>query len=255
MGKTLIKTDKVIKTNPENILNFYKFVRHYMHWDPQGYIDELNKAFPDRLDNHERFEIPLDIVILPSYMISRIPSTLKNVIKPKRQSIILYENFSSFDVYKVVDDPNGEITDTTIGVGIDYRANKDDVARIRTMLLTVEYLHSDYDSKTLFISTVLGDEYANRDTLTKALDTLTQLHGKSYSDFSRWYPRLIEKLIMVEEHLTLFLNFLYALHSQDFDNKGIMSWLFKPYSDLIKGYGCNFEEALSVVEFASSLLP
>jgi hypothetical protein len=201
-------------------------------------------------------------------MISSIPPTLKNVIKPERKNIILYESFSSFDLYKVVDDPNGEITNTAIGVDVNYRVNKDDAARIESMLLTVEYLHSDYDDKTLFISTVLGEDSVNENTLTKALNTLTQLHGKNYSDFwrdysivdypsyfSRWYPELINELIMVEEHLNLFLNFLYALHSQDFDNKGIMSWLFKHYSDLIKGYGCDFEEALSVVEFASALLP
>jgi hypothetical protein len=253
--KTLIKTDKVIEIDPMNIVNLYKFVRQYIGWKSQDYLNELGKRFPNKLDNYISVEIPLDVVILPSYMLLEVPPTLKNVIKPKHRDAIYPENFSYFDLYKVVDDPNGEITDTTINIGVNYYTFESGVARIRSMLLVVEYLHSNHHDKTLYITTILDTGFTTKESLTKALNSLMWARGRSYSSFRNVDSKLIRKLIMIEENLTLFLNFLYALHTHKFDSTDMASWLFKYYSDLVRGFGCNFEEALSVVEFASALLP
>jgi hypothetical protein len=123
------------------------------------------------------------------------------------------------------------------------------------MLLTVEYLHSEYGDKTLYVGAVLDEDFVNERTLTEALGYLMQVNGKSYSDFSQKYSRLMQRLLDLGESLTVFLNFLHTLHAHKFDGDDMASLLFKYYSELIRGYGCDFEEALSVVEFASALLP
>jgi hypothetical protein len=253
--KTLIKTDKVIKVDPRNVIDLYKFVKHYILWEPQDYLNELDKRFPNRFGNRIIAEIPLDVVILPSYMLLEVPQTLANVIKPKQSDVILPENFSYFDLYKVVDDPNGEITDTVISTIIDYHMFEDDAARIRNILLTVEHLYSEHHDKTLYIGTILDTGFTVEETLTKALNSLRWARGRSYSSFSSVNSKLIRKLLMIEENLTLFLNFLYALHTHKFDGMDIVSWLFKPYSDLVKGFGCEFEDVLSMAKVVSAFMP
>jgi hypothetical protein len=250
--KTLIKTDKVIKVDPWSVINLRKFVKRYIRWEPEDYINGLNERLPDWISNYITVEIPLDTVILPSYVISPIPPVLKNIIKPNYSSIIHPDNFSYFDLYKVVDDPNGEIMNVSIGVGVDYRMFKDEMVRIQNMLLTFEYILLNYPKKAYLFINPMG--IASEEDLIKALNSLKWAQGKSYSNFPRRDSKLIKKLLTLEEHLTLFLNFLYALHAYKFDDDGIASWLFKPYSDLVKGYGCDFEEALSIIEFASALL-
>jgi hypothetical protein len=260
MKKTLIKTDKVIKVNPWNVTGFYRFIKHYIGWNPEDYLKELskrspkNKRLPKAYRDHTDVRIPLDIVIIPSYMVSRVPKTLQHVVIPERKDIISPENFSYFNVYKVVDDPYGEITKTYISVSV-YPRESEELVRIQAMMVKVEYLYSYYADESLYFKAQLERGLITERLLTEALEYLIRADGKSYSDLPHEDPMLTVRLLDIEESLTSFLNFLYALHTHKFEGNDMASWLFKPYSDLIRGYGCDFEEALSVVEFASALLP
>lgn len=144
--KTLIKIDKVIKIDPRNVIDLYKFVKRYIRWEPRDYLNELDKRFPNRFGNHTTAEIPLDIVILPSYMFLQVPSTLEGIIKPQHSDVIRPENFSYFGLYKVVDDPNGKIMDMVITIDVGYR-RFDKVTEIQNMLLTIEYLQKQSQAK------------------------------------------------------------------------------------------------------------
>jgi hypothetical protein len=252
--KTLIKTDKVIKIDPRNVVDFYRFVKHYIHWEYEDYRNELNKRFPDKISDYIAVGIPLDAVILPSYMISEVPTTLEHIIKPERKDAIYLEDFSYFNLYKVVDDPNGGVTNTVISFSIDYHESEG-AARIQGMLLTVEYLHSKNRNKTLYVDAIFDKDFISEDALIRALNFLSWARGRSYSDFPQKGSSLMQRLLDLERSLTVFLNFLHALYTNRFDDDEIVSWLFKPYSDLVKGFGCEFEEAvLSAVKIISAFL-
>jgi hypothetical protein len=242
--KTLIKTDKVIKIDPREVVNLYKFIRRYMQWEPKEYLSRLDKILPNRLENYIYSEIPLDFVILPTYMVSPLPPNFKGIIKPKRRDVIYLENFSYFDLYKVVEDPNGKITDAVVTVGVNYREFEGTVG-IERVLLRVEYLRSSFPYQPLFLFSNLGAPFVSEDTLEDILRVLRWAQGRSYSNFQRESSRLMRKLFELEENLTAFLNFLHALHTHKFDGMDMTSWLFKRYSDTIKGLGCNFEDAFS----------
>jgi len=251
---TLVKTGKVIKVDLRNIIDIYRFVKRYMQWEPQEYLSRLDKIFPNRFENYTYSEIPIDIVMLPTYMISSFPPSFKGVIKPKRRDVIYLENFSYFDLYKVVEDPNGKITDAYVSVGINYFEFEGTVG-VKSMSLTVEYLHGGFPYQSLFLFSNLGSPFMDENTLGNILKTLRWAQGRSYSNFPRRGSKLMRKLLELEETFTIFLNFLHALHTHKFDGTDMTSWLFKPYSDLVKGFGCEFEDAIVAARTVSAFLP
>jgi hypothetical protein len=248
---TLVKTGEVIKVNPRVVVDIYKFARHYIQWDPQEYFNKVDKMRPNRLENYVYTEIPINVVLLPTYMISPIPPSFKGIIKPKRRDVIYPENFSYFDLYKVVEDPNGKITDAVVSAGIVHR-RLEDVVGIRSLSLTLDYLRSSYPYQSLFLFTNLDEFFTSENILENILKVLRWARGRSYSNFSRENSRLMRKLLYFEETFTVFLNFLYTLHTHEFDDTDMVGWLFKPYSELVKGFGCKFEDAISVVKVVSA---
>jgi hypothetical protein len=251
--KILVKTGKTIKVDPSNVLGFRKFIKEYIHWDPEDYMNKLNEVMPNSYKELLHISIPVNTLILPTYMIKHVPKVLKTFLKPKRRDVIYPENFSYFDFYQLVDHPNGVITDSKLTIAVGYDGNKKPVT-IRYMYLDIETEKLSFGFPALTFSTDFRDWFVSDKTFKSFLDTLMWARGRKYPDLSDEYSILLKKLRIIEESLTVFLNFFYILHTFNFDNMNyITDWLFKNYSDIIKGYGCDFEEVLDTMEFIFSL--
>jgi len=207
--ETLIKTGEVLKIDPKNVVDLYRFIGRYMVWKSEDYEEKWNKLFPDLFQPVEFIKIPLDHIWLPSFMISPIPPTFNGIIKPKRRDAIYHENFSYFDLYKLTYAPNGRLTGAFIDVIVNCYS-PDGIIDIQGITLIIEYRASRNPKETLFIHSPVGRNPDTEEELIKAVRTLGWARGKRYSNFLKANSKLIGRLLAIEKSLTTFINFLYV---------------------------------------------
>jgi len=267
-GKNLIKTDKVIKVDPEKILNLYKYAKYHIIWESKEIAkkwEEFRKYMGNRGYNEVRslvgedptgalgIYIPVNFVILPTYMhdrVFKITEYYRDIIEPKISPVVDVNEFSLFDLYKVVEEPTGRLGLVDFAIGIRYRRDIGNYG-IKTLSIIIEDRHAGPPSRyTLTGSTFLEDPYDEESTFL-SLEAVKSVQGVSYSDLPSIIERgqdilknLEEGMLWLERDLTITLNLIYFLHSHEFDENDAVGWLFKPYSDIIKGFGCDFDDAL-----------
>jgi hypothetical protein len=277
-GKNLVKTGKVIKVDPEKILNLYKYAKYHITWESKEISkkwEEFRKYMGNRGYNEIRslvgknltdalvIYIPANFVILPTYMRDRgfkLTEYYKDILEPKISPVVDINEFSLFDLYEVVEEPTGRLGLVDFAIGIRYRRDIGSFG-VKTLSIIIEDRYAGPSSKyTLTGSTFLEGSYDEESTFL-SLKAVKSVQGVSYSDL----PSIIEHgqdilknlkegMLWLERDLTSTLNLIHFLHSHEFDENDAVGWLFKPYSDIIKGFGCNFEDALSLADVVSAFL-
>jgi len=278
-GKNLVKTDKVIKVKPEDILKIYKYAKYVMSWDPNEFIEKLKEIYPhiNKREYADRIQflsndikdgikilVPVDTVILPTYMRDKDYMLLKayrGLIEHKTSDVIDINEFSLFDVYKVVDKPFGRLSHVDFAAWIEYR-NEIKSYGIKVLGISIVDRRLGYHSRDLLTGTVFSENPFDEELNLRYLKIVKQLQGVKYSDLPNvkeianfgFKKGILGSMLWLERDLTATLNLVHFLHSHEFDKNDIIGWLFKPYSDLVKGFGCKFEDALVLADVISAFL-
>jgi len=268
-SKNLVKTDKVIMVNPENLLTLYRYAKYYIKWESEEFIKKLREIYPlvresnyydyyekvqfvkkDNIEEGIRFYIPLNYVLLPTYLHIYVPEPYKNIIKSKKSDVIDINEFSLFNVYQVVDDVNGRFSLVKLGVSIEYRDNIDCYGvKALEVFAKDKYIKSPQD---FLIMSVFHDLIREEDKFAGYLKIIKKLQGTKYSELEEYQERNyfyrikedILDIFWLEESLITTINLINALYTNEFDENDIIGQLLKPYSDTFKGFGCKFEEVL-----------
>jgi len=255
--KTLVRTGKVIKINPSELLSLYKYIKYYMRWEPEDIIKKLNEIYPYRrqkeyskrvkfLDekNVEKgvvINIPVSFVILPSVLHNEVTRFYGDIIKTKRLDEVSIDELSHFNVYQVINSfIEGKFSEINLSVSIGlHRIDQNYAIRSLWIDLRDRYLSRSY--KQPLIEATVFDILPDENIVERFINFVRQNEGAKYS---RLPQEVVYGVKWVEENLTLTLNLFHTLHSHDFEKDDIMGFLFKEYSETVKGFGCEFEEAL-----------
>jgi hypothetical protein len=213
-------------------LNPYIYVNYY---DEVTFIDKNN------IEKGISFYLPLNFVLLPTYMHIEIPESCKDIVQPKRSEVVDINEFSLFDVYKVVEEPTeGRFGVVTFGFSIKYREDINSYG-IKVLRVIAEDKRPSRTLQDLSIISVFHDIFREEDTLARYLEKIKKLQGEKYSEIESIYSNIS----WLEEVLITTVNLINALHTNEFDENDIKGWLLKSYSDTFKGFGCELEEVLS----------
>jgi len=84
---------------------------------------------------------------------------------------------------------------------------------------------------------------------TELLRKLRWAMGRKYSNFS-WKgkeSKVFTHLYNIEKGMFILVNFLYTLYTGNLKTDDTEYNLFKPYTELLQGYGNTFEEVVSII--------
>jgi hypothetical protein len=270
MGKNLVKTNKVIKVEPEDILKIYKYAKYMINWQPDKFIEKLEEIYPyinrreyvnrvqflsNDIKDGIRILVPANTIILPTYMRDKeymVFKVYRSLIEHKTSDVIDINEFSLFDVYKVVDKPFGRLSHIDFSAWIEYRREIKSYG-IKIFGISVVDRRLGRDFRDLLTGTVFGENIFDEELNLGYLKMIKQLQGVKYSDLPYvegianfgYEKGVLSGMLLLERDLTATLNLVHFLYSHEFDENDIIGWLFKHYSDNIKGLGCEFEKALS----------
>jgi hypothetical protein len=257
--KTLVKTGKVMKIDPYELLNLYRYARYHIRWEPEGFIEKLKeiyqyrdqKKYLRRIKFHDEnniskgvvVNIPVNIVILPSFIHNKVTRSYKGLIRLRNldKASVSIDNISYFDVYKVVNSPTkGKFDEINLSISIIPDRVDGNYA--------LDYLWIDVRESYLsrafmqpLIEAVILLHYEGDVTIKRNIDYVKQIEGTSYSRLSQ---DTMYSISHIEENLTLTLNLFHTLYSYNFEEDDVVGWLFKQYSDTVRSFGCEFEEAI-----------
>jgi hypothetical protein len=249
----LEKTGEVVKVDPEYIVSLHKFLMDFVKWEPDEYLKAVgredvrwrpvNGPAVEYLDY--KAVIRPKFLLFPVYRYSSIPKyTVADElgIEFEKDERIKLENLSLFDVYRVVDgvDPEVEITISNEILPEITPSNK---KRARLFDITIDFkIGSKKDYYCVII--IWSIWYSNY------LKTLRWARGRKYLNFASKglvHSKVVSHIYAIENGMFVFLNFLYALYNEHFEEDTVESRLFKPLSDLLRSYGNTFEEAMSTI--------
>jgi hypothetical protein len=265
---TLVKTDKTVKIEPADLVDLYRYVKYFIDWETDDLTKKLNEIFPHRklpeyskrirfwsekaVDLGTNVYIPLNSILLPSYIYTRISKRIENSGKPKGREKVSINNLSFLDVYQVAPSPEGKFESINLVIQITHSSRRNRYV-INSLELDFEYEHSGksrrlwhYLIRMPFFG-VPGEEFE----IGKCIETMKQLEGTKYSKLD---TAVLGSILEVELSLVLVLNLLYVLHSNEFNENDMIDSLFKKHSDLVKGSGCKFEDFISAVKLVPLLL-
>jgi hypothetical protein len=257
---SLIKTGEVVKVDPRDIIYLYRFIREYITWNLDDYLNFLNKT--GKKDSYYYYAtVKLNSLLMPKFKYSSLYDRIGNV-KIEQADKIKYENFSNFDVYQLDPNPDGEILKVEL-VSVIARSNVGAVARIRGL----DFVVSEAGSGVLpdvtsieysFSATSIHETNTDIEELQGYLRTLRWTQGKSYLKLSEHSRRnetgVGYKIRHFEEKFFLFVNFLYTLYTGSFEKNDPGHILFEPFTELLRTYGNTFEEVLSTIKEVVTLV-
>jgi len=269
---SLIKTGEVVKVDPRDISDLYQFIRRVITLDLNDYFNFLGQAKKDPNFYPGFFTTNLILVyfttsllLVPKYMYSRIPRILKNNTKVQHRDKIEYEKFSYFDVYRFDDKSDGEIEKVEFEVEIRPDSFLKE-ARIFALKLNVAASEPDNKSSNFydkvpfkdqfcFFSTLIHEKRDDIESFVKDLRTLYWIQGKSYSKFpKRRRGGVVDRIEHIEDHMILFINFLYTLYTGEFEKNTPGGRLFEPFTKILKELGDTFENALEWIKVFGILI-
>lgn len=269
MGKNLVKTGRVIKVNPYDILSLYKYAKYHIQWESRELIKKLMEIYPYRkeLGNEDydvfynygggvlfegegvekdvSIHIPLNFLLLPVYIHGIVPPSYEyekiiDVIEPDKNDVVDMDKLSLFNVYQVVDDAKGRINVVKLVISIEYRKDIRNYG-IGALDVIADDIPTIEDPERLSILSLVYDSSDEEERIAKYLGKIRELQGKKYSEIGRFR----DGIEWVEERLITTINLINALYTSKFDENDIIGWMLKQYSDTFKGFGCEFEDMLS----------
>lgn len=265
--KALIKTDKTLKIEPEDLTNLYKYAKYYIDWKPDELIGKLNEIFPYRklpeYSKRIKFRdeeviglgasvfIPLDYILLPPYIYTRISKRIEDLDNPKGREKVSVDNLLLLDLYKVAPSPEDKFESIYLGIQISY-SSRGDRYMIRSLWLNAKdkRLSKSRKSKHYLIGMFFFDGFKEESEIVEYIGTMEQLEGKKYSKLDMVTLR---NILWVEKSLILVTNLFHVLYSNEFNENDLVDSLFKKHSDIIKGFGDEFEDIISPVKVISAL--
>jgi len=277
-GKNLVKTDKTIKVDPEKILKIYKYVKNYINWESEEFVKKIEKIFQyegkqeyggsrfsvgrDLKDGIEIY-VPLKFIVLPTYMRDKrfkITKYYWDLLDPRISYTVDINEFSLFDIYQVVEEPGGRLGVVDFNIEIKYRKDINSYG-LTALSIVLEDKHVGSPSRFYLTGTSLSEDPYYVEKSFMYLETIKQLQGFPYADLSSLeehssgvLKNISEGMLWLERDLTSTLNLLNFLHNYKFDKDDVVGLLFEPYSNLVKGFGCKFEDALLLSDVISALL-
>jgi hypothetical protein len=266
---SLIKTDKTVKIEPASLVDLYKYVKCYINWNTDELIKKLNEIHPYRklpeyskrvkfIDDNvisigANVHIPLESLLLPSYIYNRISKEIIDFTKPKRGEKVSIDNLSLLDIYQVVPDPKGKFESVNLGISIRYRVSRG-YYWIDAVWISFENKRSGKSRRSSVDSSIgmfFFDMFEEELDLGEYIKTMRQLDGTSYSKLGE---NVLRGILNVERSLILVINLFNVLHSYEFNENDVIDSLFKKHSDNIKGFGDKLEDVIAPVKVALAFL-
>jgi hypothetical protein len=260
------KTGKIVKVEPSYVVPMWKFVFDFMNWSAKDYlhyIREIRETIKRRpvFGSSHIVLIKPGFLLLPVYRYSRIPED--NVVKRlgiefKYDDLIMIENLSLFNVYRVIEDADPDVKmEIEVFVGIAQfvrNASRDYImkAKARVEAVGIEFkTGTEGDSKRHYNGCF--SKFNNNRDFFKLYDfylgTLRWAMGRNYSNFS-WRgeeSEVLNCLHRIENDMFILVNFLYTLYTGNLKADDTEYNLFKPYVELLQSYGNTFEEVVSTI--------
>jgi hypothetical protein len=264
--KALIKTDKTLKIEPVDLVNLYKYAKYYIDWESDDFIGKLNEIFPYRklpeYSKRIKFRdekviglgasvyIPLDYILLPSHIYTRISKRIEDLDNPKGSERVSVDNLLLLDLYKVAPSPEDKFESIYLGIQISYSSFRDRYV-ISSLWLNAKDKRSSKSrrSRHYLIGMFFFDGFKEESEIIEYIGTMEQLEGKKYSKLD---AVVFRNILWVEKSLILVTNLFHVLHSNKFDENDLVDSLFKKHSDLVKGFGDEFEDIISPVKVISA---
>jgi hypothetical protein len=242
-----IKKVGSIKINPFNILDFYKFLKGYVEWDPDFYSEYLKSIGKEEF-GWAIVGISPEFILLPQYRYSLINSKLARITGIEREAlnvIFKIENLSRYNIFKIEKEENTEkddIKDYYIWAWTDGRRRKK--ATLDDLHMVFGHQNNDY---TLIRAGLTHPEKDIR-KIEKALEVLKSLDNVTYRSFPKdRRGEIFDKIEFIENSFMVMLNFLYTVYTGYERDK--FSKLFDPITDMLKGYGSTFEDLIKTIRF------
>jgi hypothetical protein len=249
----LEKTGEIVKINPEYIVPLHRFLTDFVKWNHDEYLKAVDgkdvrwcpvgSPAVEYLDY--KVVIKPKFLLFPVYRYSSIPKHIvaeRLGVEFERDERIKIENLSLFNVYRIVEDVDPEV-DITISTEIlpEITPSNEKVARLFDITINFKIgSNKDYYS-VIVIWSIWYNNY---------LKTLRWARGRRYLNFASkgvLHSKVLNHLYAIENGMFVFLNFLYALYNEHFEDDTVESRLFKPFSDLLRSYGNTFEDMLSII--------
>jgi hypothetical protein len=258
---SLIKTGKVVKVDPRDIINLYRMIRTWVTLAMNDdYLNFLREEAKEDSNFYTVF-LTTNLLLVPKYMYSEIPRILKNNTKVQHRDKIEYEKFSYFNVYRFDNKSDGEIE--KVEFEVQFGPSSFFLERVRIFALKLNIVASEPDNedpnfydkvpfkdRSCFFSTLIHENYDDIESFEKDLRTLYWIQGKSYSKFpKRRRGGVVDRIEHIEEHMILFTNFLYTLYTGEFEKNTPGGRLFEPFTKSLKELGDTFENALEGLKF------
>ena len=249
----LEKTKEIMKIKPEYIVPLHRFLTDFIKWDHDEYLKAVGRKDirwrPVEAPAIEYLDYKAVIrpkfLLFPVYRYSSIPRHTvaeKLGVEFERGERIKIENLSLFNVYRIVEDvdPEVEITISTETLP-EIKPNNEKIARLFDITVNFKIgSNKDYYS-VIIVWSIWYNNY---------LKTLRWARGRKYLNFESrgiLHSKVLSHLYAIENGMFVFLNFLYALYNEHFEDDTVESRLFKPFSDLLRSYGNTFEDMLSTI--------
>jgi hypothetical protein len=266
MNITLVKTGKTVKIKPMDFIDLYRYEKYFIEWDTNDLIEKLNKIFPHRklpeyskrikfrdekvIDLGANVYIPLNSILLPSYIYSRISKRIKDFEKPKSSEKISVDNLSLLDVYQVAPSPEGKFEYVNLCVQIGYSPSRDRYV-ISSLWLDFKDENSGKSrrSRNDWIGMFFYDMFEDEFELGEHIRTMKKLEGAKYSELDEV---ALGNILWVERSFVLVVNLFHVLHSNEFNENDLVDSLFRKHSDVIKSFGDEFEDTILPVKAIST---
>jgi len=250
----LEKTGEVIEINPEYIVPLHRFLTDFVKWNPDEYLKSVAKEdvrwrpvgspAVEYLDY--KAVIKPKSLLFPVYRYSSIPKHTvaeRLGVEFERDERIKIENLSLFNIYRIVEDvdPEVEITISTETLPEITQSNEK-IARLFDITINFRIGSKNDYYCVIIIWSIWYNNY---------LKTLRWARGRKYLNFASkgvLHSKVLSHLYAIENGMFVFLNFLYALYNEHFEDDTVESRLFKPLSDLLRSYGNTFEDMLSTIK-------
>jgi hypothetical protein len=237
------KTGETVKVEPRYLPKLHRFILDFINWEPDCFLryTGVNRI----MGTDYRLFIEPDFLLIPAYSFYSIPDpeVIERLgVEPKHSEKIKVEDLLLHEVYKVVGGDSEFTIGIEVGMGMwgEWKKVKPWMIEV-DFIIEPKYGYGTYYRYGTYLDINLGwyVDYINR---------LMGTGDKRPLKLNKIGILAINYLYNVERISFALLNFLYTLYmgtALKVDTVGYN--LFRPYTELLRGYGNTFEEVLSSI--------